>query len=164
MTVVYEQSFDGNEWFVIITLALVHLLMILAPKKFTLLESCAYYLYGITVVYFFDHSLSVKPWDYYDVNDTSSYQFMDFLYYVLNGPISYFFVYLYVKLGVRGYKTIWYLLIWSGFSVFIEWVGLKLGLFHYDKGYKMYWSFPIYMVVQTLLLLYFNKIRKTAPK
>lgn len=160
MTKVYERAFDWNEWFVLSMFVILNILVWACPKIFKWLEGIALYLFGIFTVTFFDHTLSVRPWDFYDVNDTSKFQIMDFIYYTMNGPYSYFFIYLYVKLNIKGYKNIVYILVWSSFAVFIEWVGLKTGLFHFEKGYKMYWSFPIYITVQTLLILFFHKIRR----
>ena len=160
MKVTYENSFDWNEWSIIIVLLLGNLLIIIMPKIFSMIEGIAHYLYGIAIVQFFDHTTSVRPWDLYDVNDSSKYQLMDFIYYVMNGPFSYFFIYLYLKLKISGYRTILYLFIWSSFSVLAEWIGVKIGLFHYQKGYKMYWSFPIYMTIQLIQLIYCHKIRR----
>lgn len=161
MTVVYEKAFDWNEWFIIITLISLNLLILIMPKIFTVIEGIAYYLFGIAIVNFFDHTTSVKPWDLYDVNDSSKYQLIDFAYYVMNGPISYFFIYFYAKFRIKGHQTILYILICSILSIFAEWFGVKIGLFHYDKGYKMYWSFPIYMLVQTIQIIYFHLTQKT---
>ncbi|HWO77348.1 MAG TPA: hypothetical protein VNM69_15895 [Bacillus sp. (in: firmicutes)] len=160
MIVIYEKSFDWNEWFVIISILLLNLLILITPKIFSLIEGMAHYLFGIMVVHFFDHTTSVKPWDLYDVNDNSYYQLMDFSYYVMNGSISYFFIYLYSKLGIKGYQTILYIYIWSIIALLLEWIGVKIGLFHYDKGYKMYWSYPIYMLVQTIQIIFYHKIKK----
>jgi len=161
MTVIYEKSFDWNEWFVIITLLSLNLLILITPKIFSMIEGIAHYLFGITVVHFFDHTTSVRPWDFYDVNDSSKYQLMDFTYYVMNGPFSYLFIYLYSKLRIKGFQMILYILIWSSFGLLAEWIGVKIGLFHYDKGYKMYWSFPIYMLIQTIQIIYYHIIQKT---
>jgi hypothetical protein len=161
MTVVYERAFDWNEWFILITLLALNILIFILPKIFSLIEGLAYYLFGITIVLFFDHTTSVRPWDLYDVNDSSKYQLMDFAYYVMNGPFSYLFIYLYAKLKVKGHQNLLYILIWSCVSILVEWVGVKIGLFHYDKGYKMYWSFPIYMLIQTLQIIYYHVIQKT---
>nr|WP_263327327.1 hypothetical protein [Neobacillus sp. Marseille-Q6967] len=162
MKAVYENSFDMNEWFVIISLLSLTILIWFLPKIFSLLEGTAYFLYGVFVVTFFDHTTSVPSWDLYDVNDDSKYNLMDFITYVMNGPYSYFFMYLYVKWNIRGLKNLFYIIIWSMFSVLIEWVGVKIGLYHYDKGYKMYWSFPIYMLVQTILIMYHHRIKRDA--
>ncbi len=161
MTAVYERSFDWNEWFVIIVLISLHALMIITPKIFSKTEGIAHYLYGITIVYFFDHTLSTRPWDFYDVNDNSNFQILDFLYYIMNGPFSYYFIYLYQKLKIDGFRTILYLLLWSSLAVLTEWVGSKIGLFHYDKGYNMHWSFPIYMTVQIIQIIFYQKIRRS---
>jgi hypothetical protein len=33
-------------------------------------------------------------------------------------------------------------------------------MMHYDKGYQMKWSFPIYLSVQSLLLLFYYLVKK----
>ncbi|ESU34010.1 hypothetical protein G3A_03125 [Bacillus sp. 17376] len=48
------------------------------------------------------------------------------------------------------------ILLWSALSMLLEWIGLKVGLFHFDKGYKMYWSFPIYLLSQTMIIVFFH--------
>ncbi|KGX91807.1 CBO0543 family protein [Pontibacillus marinus] len=159
MIVVYETAFDWNEWFVIITLVSLSFFIFRIPKIFPPIEAIGYYLFGITIVYFFDHTTSVRPWDLYDVNDSSKYQLMDFIYYVMNGPFSYMFIYLYSKLNIKGHYNILYIFIWSSFSVLAEWIGVKIGLFHYDKGYNMYWSLPIYMLVQIILIIYYHLVQ-----
>lgn len=157
---IYEDAFNTNEWFIIGSLVVLHGALWLAPKIFSKLETIGYYLFGINTVLFFDHTISVKPWDFYDVNDNSAFQFMDFLSYMSYGPYSYFFIYLYQRLKVSGLKTIPYLLIWSAFSMLMEWAGVKIGMMHYDKGYEMKWSFPIYLFVQSMLLAYFHIVKK----
>jgi hypothetical protein len=49
---------------------------------------------------------------------------------------SYLFMYLYVKLRIKGFKHIIYVLGWTCVSILMEWIGVKVGLYHYDKGYK----------------------------
>lgn len=157
---IYEDAFNQNEWFIIGSLIVLHGALWFAPKLFNKLETMAYYFYGVNIVLFFDHTISVKPWDFYDVNDRSAFQIMDFLSYVSYGPYSYFFVYFYEKYKISGVKVIFYVLIWSAFSMLMEWIGIQIGLLHYDKGYRMYWSFPIYLFVQTLLLAFYHLIKK----
>jgi hypothetical protein len=165
MTVIYEKSFNSNEWFVIISVVVLVLLIWITPKIFSILEGIALFLYGIATGLFYDHTISVKPWDFYDVNDNSSYQMIDFLSYIMYGPYSYFFMYLYEKLNIRGFSHIIYVFIWSSLALLMEWIGLKIGLFHFDKGYSMYWSFPIYILTLTLQIIFYHVIkRKTVNK
>ncbi|MCT8139241.1 hypothetical protein H1D32_16945 [Anaerobacillus sp. CMMVII] len=159
MTVIYENSFNWNEWFVIISLVGSSILIWSTPKIFPLLEGIAYYIFGIAYGMFYDHTISTKPWDFYDVNDNSSYQIIDFFSYVMYGAYSYFFLYLYEKLKIKGIWHLYYVLIWSCFSLLMEWIGLKIGLFHFDKGYKMYWSFPIYIIAQSMLIIFYQIVK-----
>jgi hypothetical protein len=161
MTIVYEKTFDVNEWFVIISLITLSVLIWLTPKILSLLEGIAHFVYSIFMGMFYDHTISVKPWDYYDVNDSSAYQFIDFLSYVMYGPYSYFFIYLYVRLKIKGFIHIAYIIGWASLALFTEWIGTEIGLFHYDKGYKMYWSFPIYLLTITLHLAYYHFIKRS---
>lgn len=153
---VYDTSFNENEWFVIISMIVMNLAIWFAPKLFSKLESVGYYIFGIYIGLFYDHTLSIKPWDFYDVNDNSSYQFIDFMSYIMYGPYGYFFLYFYVRWNIKSIRIIPYILIWSAISMLLEWIGLKVGLFHFDKGYKMYWSFPIYLLSQTMIIFFYH--------
>jgi hypothetical protein len=152
----YDHAFNENEWFVIVSIIILNLAIWVFPKIFTKLEAISYYIFGIYIGLFYDHTISIKPWDFYDVNDTSAYQFIDFLSYIMYGPYGYFFLYFYVKWNINGLKIILYILVWSSFSILMEWIGLKVGLFHFDKGYKMYWSFPIYLLSQSLMIIFYH--------
>ncbi|MDF0728128.1 hypothetical protein PY093_15775 [Cytobacillus sp. S13-E01] len=159
MIIVYEQVFDWNEWFVIISFITLCALILMLPKIFPLLEGIAYFIIGVLIGNFFDHTISIQPWDFYDVNDSSAYQAIDFLSYIMYGPFSYFFMYLYVKFNISGISNLFYILAWSCFAFIMEWIGVKIGLFHFEKGYLMYWSIPIYFVTQTLQIIFFNIIK-----
>lgn len=156
MVKVYERAFDANEWFVLANILVSLFLIWKLPKKLSGLETAVHITIGIFIGMFFDHTISVGAWDYYDVNDTSKYQFIDFLSYIMYGPYSYFFIYLYVKLNLKGYMNILYITLWSILAVVIEWFSVKLGIFHYEKGYLMAWSFPIYAFVQTLQIMFYK--------
>lgn len=152
----YDHAFNVNEWFVIISIIILNLAIWVVPKIFTKLEAISYYIFGIYIGLFYDHTISIKPWDFYDVNDTSAYQFIDFLSYIMYGPYGYFFLYLYKKWNIKGFKVIFYILVWSSFSMLMEWISLKAGLFHYDKGFEMYWSFPIYLLSQSMMIIFYH--------
>ncbi|TMU86943.1 hypothetical protein FGG79_02030 [Bacillus sp. BHET2] len=159
MNRIYERSFDLNEWFIILSLFGLLFLIWVTPKMFSFLEGFSYFVYGISTGMFYDHTISIPPWDYYDVNDSSAYQGIDFISYIMYGPYSYFFIYIYRKLGIKGIMNLAYILIWTTFSLLMEWLTVKIGIFHFDKGYKMYWSIPIYMAVQSVQLIFHHKVR-----
>ncbi|MUK87962.1 hypothetical protein GMD78_06065 [Ornithinibacillus sp. L9] len=159
MTVIYDTTFNWNEWFIILTLLTMSVMIWVMPKIFSVTEGIAFFVFGVFAGMLFDHTISVEPWDLYDVNDDSSYQVMDFLSYVMYGPFSYFFAYIYKRLHIQGFFHIGFILVWSLFAFLLEWIAVKIGLFHFDKGYPMYWSIPIYMTTQSLLVIYYHVIR-----
>jgi hypothetical protein len=77
---------------------------------------------------------------------------------------SYLFMYLYVKLRIKGFKHIIYVLGWTCVSILMEWIGVKVGLYHYDKGYKIYWSVPIYVFVQSVQLIFYHIVKTKLAK
>lgn len=156
---VYERAFDLNEWFVILSVLVLFFLLFSLPKIFSTLETIGYSLFGLFLGMFSDQTLSVSAWDFYDVNDTAAYQGIDFLSYVMYCPYSYFFVYIYVKLNIKGFYSILYIVIWTVVSMVMEWIGTKIGLYHFDKGYSMVWSVPIYLLFQSMLLTYYHLVK-----
>jgi hypothetical protein len=156
MTVVYEHSFDANEWYVISNVVIFSVVIFYLPKIFSLLEGIAHLSYGVFFSMFYDHTLSVPPWDFYDVNDASKYQFMDFLSYIMFGTYSYVYIYIYKKLNIKGFMNIFYIAIGTCLALLLERLSLKIGLFHFDKGYSPYWSIPIYIIAQMVQIVFFH--------
>lgn len=152
----YDHSFNANEWFVILSVVILTFIVLKLPKILSTLASITHFMYGIFIGIAFDHNIGVPPFNFYDVNDNSSYQFMDFLSYVGYGPYSYFFIYLYIKLDIKGFKNIIYIISWTAFSIFWEWLSTQIGLFHYKQGYMLFYSIPIYLFVQTLQVVVYR--------
>jgi hypothetical protein len=80
----YDSSFNVNEWCIVISL-IVGTLSVL-PKCFPIKTTYVYLFCGVFTGFISDHILSVLPTSYYDINDNSSFQFMDFLSHVMYGP------------------------------------------------------------------------------
>ncbi len=158
---VYDNQFNSNEWFIIVGLTIGILTMIFLPKRFPMKISIVYFTCGVFTGFFFDHSLSVIPVSFYDVNDNSSYQFIDFVSYISYGPVSYMFFYFFDRLKRISIPT--YILLWSLISTGLEGAAVYFDVFHYRYGYKLYYSFPIYLIVQSIwLVLYFRYCKNGA--
>ncbi|TVY11974.1 hypothetical protein [Paenibacillus cremeus] len=159
--IVYDTRFNSNEWFILGGLVLGFTVIYFLPKRFSKKHAVVYFMCGVFSGFFFDHSLSVEPRSFYDVNDTSKYEFMDFLSYFSYGSISYLFFYFYDRLYIHTSAGIAvYVLGWSLLSVGIEWLAVLVGVFHYQLGYKLAYSFPIYLIVQTCWVAFFCRYRK----
>lgn len=160
MIIIYDRYFNSNELFIIFVLAIGNLLVWKLPKKFPTKESLIYFMYLIFVGTIFDHTISIQPFDYYDVNDKSAYQLMDFLSYITYGPFGYFFIYCYDYFKIeKRYNTI-YIFLWTIVALVTEYLAQVLGVFHYKNGYKIDYSFPIYLLVLTSCLYLHNYLVK----
>jgi hypothetical protein len=160
----YDHQFNGNEWFIIISIIVGTLLVFLLPKRFTKKTTYVFLLVGVFNGFFFDHIFSVLPVSYYDINDNSSFQFMDFLSHIMYAPYSYFFFYLYDFFKIKPHFSLLYILVWSFISVGIEGLCVYVGIFHYQHGYKIYYSFVIYLLVHSIWIIFYRIIKTYGDK
>jgi len=145
--IVYDQKFNSNEWFVIITLIIGVILVWKLPKRFSIKQSLVYFIGFVFFGLVFDSTVGIEPFDYYDVIDKSSYELMDFVSYLSYGPFGYLFIYFYDYFKIKNkYNTI-YVLLWTIISVVTEYFAHAFGVFHYKNGYEIYYSFPIYLLI-----------------
>lgn len=157
----YDNRFNANEWFIIVALCVGLALTVLVPKRFSKQTTTVFFMCGVYSGFIFDHSLSVEPISFYDVNDVSKFQVMDFISYWMYGAVSYFFFYIYDRLQPKPSYIPLYILTWSLISLGTEWAAVLCGVFHYSHGYKLAYSFPIYLFVQSgWLALYYGFKRK----
>jgi len=156
----YDNQFNANEWFVIISIVVGLLLVFALPKRFSKKTSAVYLLCGVFIGFFFDHTLSVLPVSFYDLNDSSRVEWTDFLSHVMYGSYSYFFFYLYDYLKVTPRYFLIYILVWAFLSAGIEKLFLIFGVFHYRHGYNLSYSFIIYLIVLSLWVAFHHIIKK----
>jgi len=160
----YDDHFNANEWCILISLFVGILLVLLLPKRFTKKTTCVYLMCGIFFGFLFDHTLSVLPVRYYVINDSSTFEWMDFLSHVMYGPFSYFFFYLYDFFNFKPRFSLLYILVWSFVSVGIERLCVLIGIFHYQHGYNIFYSFVIYLLVQSIWILIYRMIKTSGEK
>ncbi|WAH36610.1 hypothetical protein [Alicyclobacillus dauci] len=121
------------------------------PKK-----AIIYFLIGAGFGFFFDHSLSTIPVDFYDINDSSKFTPIDVIKYWMYGPVGYLFFYMYDVLKVKPAYSPIYIFAWALLSLGLEWLSFSLGIFHYKHGYRLGYSFPIYLLVNSIwVILYY---------
>jgi hypothetical protein len=158
MTITYDNRFDQNEVYILLMLISGIFPLIRTKKIFSREVSILYILYGIFMGLLMDHTISVKPLDFYDVNDNSKFNFMDFLTYVMYGPFTYFFIYMYQRLNIKAKYAPPYILLWTFLAMAAEYAGVRLGVYHYKNGYQIYYSLPIYLAVLTLQMALYRFI------
>ncbi|TCP29048.1 hypothetical protein EV207_11384 [Scopulibacillus darangshiensis] len=143
--VYYDNTFNENEWFIIIVIIILNLLIFLLPRRFPFEISAILYLVGITNGVVYDDTIGSHLFDLFDINDDSKYSFMDFMTYFMYGPFAYLLIYIQDRFQLHGILLVTYILIWSVFSTGFETLATLLGVFHYKNGYNLYYSFPIYV-------------------
>ncbi len=164
--IVYDTQFNANEWFVITGFCTGYLLMFILPKRFPLKTTVIFATCGIYNGFMFDHSLSVEPVDFYDVNDSSNYEFFDFISYLMYGPWSYLFFYVWDWLRFNFRFAPLYIFLWGAFSFGLERLAVLCNVYHYKNGYEFMYSFPIYLVAISFwaVLYYFFKGKQLSEK
>lgn len=160
----YDNSFNVNEWSIVISLFVGTLLVLMLPKRFTKKNTCVYLMFGVFFGFLFDHTLAILPVSYYVINDNSTFELMDFLSHVMYAPFSYLFFYLYDLFSIKPRFSMLYILVWVFVSVGIERLSVIAGIFHYRHGYSIYYSFVIYLLVQSIWVLFYRIIQAYGEK
>ncbi|AYV68957.1 hypothetical protein C2I06_20045 [Niallia circulans] len=160
----YDFHFNLNEWSILISIFLGFLLVILLPRRFTKKTMSIYLMCGVFFGFIFDHTLSILPVRYYIINDSSSFEIMDFFSHVMYAPISYLFFYLYDLFNIKPHFTLLYILGWALVSIAIERVCGMIGIFHYQHGYTIYYSFVIYLLVISIWVIFYRLIKEHGEK
>lgn len=160
LLITYDNRFNANEWFIIIALCIGITCIVASPKRFTKQVATVFFMCGVYSGFFFDHSLSVEPVSFYDVNDVSRFQVWDFISYFMYGSSSYFFFYIYDQLQQKLSQILIYILAWSLFAIGLEWLAVTCGVFHYLHGYKLSYSFPIYLLVHSCWIALYHSLKR----
>lgn len=141
------EKFDGNEWFILISLTLVLIIALLLPKRFPPVVVVFMMLFNVFIGQTVDYTIAVPPYNLYDVNDISEYEIFDcLLYFLLYPPTAYLVIYFYNKWRIKGLYVIAYILGCALITVGLEWLAVLFHVFKYN-GWKLIYSGPVYFGV-----------------
>lgn len=157
--ITHDNRFNGNEVFDLVLLAFYVLVLIL-PKRFPKPISLVFILFGIYSARFWDQLLGTPAMNFYDINDSSGIDVFDIILYLSYGPFSYFIIYIFDRLKLKKQSLIPYILLWAVIALGFEWIGDILEVFHYKNGYRILFSFPIYLITYSILFLLYYKLFK----
>ena len=153
-------TFDWNEWYFILTTAVVILFTLPIRKYFPLVIVIIIWIWNIGFVATIDYFLLATPFRLYIYGDNPTYEASGALYHLFIYPCaSLLFLFGYDKFQLYGKKTVWYILFWTGFSLLFEWITVKNHALTYT-GWKLYYSIPFYPVTAILLILLFRFTKK----
>lgn len=153
-------TFDWNEWFSILSSSSFFILFLFIRKYFSFVMIIIIWVYNITLVATIDYFLIASPFKLYIFGDNPTYELSGALFHLLIYPsASLLFLFGYDKWELHGKKTVWYILIWTGFSIFFEWICLINHALSYN-GWKLYYSVPTYPIAAVMLIILFHFTNK----
>ncbi|WCK55090.1 hypothetical protein PP175_03625 [Aneurinibacillus sp. Ricciae_BoGa-3] len=100
-----------------------------------------------------DHAIAVPPLDLYDINDQPKYEFFADVGYLMYTPYAYLAVYLFDKFKPKGLQITLYIFLMAVAGVLFERLAVYFHVFTY-KGWTTLYSFPVYLGVATLHLIF----------
>ncbi|UOR13734.1 hypothetical protein [Halobacillus amylolyticus] len=151
-------SFDKNEISILLFVVVSYAVLFLLPKKFAREITLLFLLWGFTIGVLFDFTIGGGLVDFFKLNDSNGYRLFDLLYYLLFAPFSYFFIYFYESFRINKKTFIWYIVAWAMIGVGMQWVFTLLEIVQFQKGYKIPFSFPIFLMTQTVTGLYYELV------
>ncbi|MGG1677889.1 hypothetical protein ACIFOT_19305 [Neobacillus sp. NRS-1170] len=157
-------TFDWNEWFSILSALTFFGLFFIIRKYFPLVMVIIIWIYNLAFVATIDYFLIASPFKLYIFGDNPSYELSGGLFHFLIYPsASLIFLFVYDKFELYGKKTGWYILVWTGFALFFEWLCVINHALTY-KGWKLYYSIPTYPIASIMLITLFRFTKKKLHK
>ena len=153
-------TFDWNEWFILISAFLFFSLFLLVRKHFPPVIVIMMWVFTNVFVASIDYFLLSTPFKLYYFGDNPTYEPVSSLLHLIIYPSgSILFLFGYDKWQLYGIKTVWYVLFWTAFSVFFEWLCVINKALTYT-GWKLFYSIPTYPFAAALLLVLFHFTKK----
>lgn len=147
--------FDQNEWFVLLTIVAGYIVMALLPQRYPRAMSVLIVLFCVSAAYVMDHAIASPPLDLYDINDRKEYEWIDLVTYLMYSPYALLCVYIYHKLRPRKLWFTGYIIGWSLFCVFFEWLAIMCHVFTFH-GWSLVYSYSVYIVMTVIHLWFFE--------
>nr|WP_243735167.1 hypothetical protein [Paenibacillus turpanensis] len=139
--------------------AVIYSVFFLLPKKFSPSVTVISLVWGYSIGVLFDFTIGGGLVDLYRVNDSNEYELFDMVYYFLFAPFGYLFFYFYDSLRINRKRFLPYVAAWAAVGVGAHWLFTLLGIINLQKGYQLAYSFPIFLVTQTVTGLFYEKIK-----
>ena len=157
------ENFDKNEISILIMLIISYGLVYILPRKYKRDITLFFLFFGFTIGVVFDFTIGGGLIDFYTLNDSQRYELFDFLYYLLFAPFSYLFVYLYDALHINKKTFIVYIISWAFIGVGMQWVFTLLNIIEFQKGYRIPYSYAVFLTTQTITALYYELVSSKEP-
>jgi hypothetical protein len=151
-------GFNVNEISLTVLVVIAYGIYFLLPKRFTRQIRMLSFMWGFATGVLIDFTIGGGLIDLYMENDTNAYEIFDFVYYLLYAPFGYFFFHFYDVFHINRKRFIFYIIGWSIIGLSAQWLFTALHILSFQKGYKLIYSFPIFLLTQTLTGYFYRYI------
>jgi hypothetical protein len=152
--------FDVNEWFIIVISILVWSIIFRLPRRFSPTAILTVCLFNLFLGQMTDFILGKPPLDYYYYNDIAGYEIFDLILYVFPyTAFAYLIDYIYHWRRFRGWRLVGYVLAGALVTTGIEWVSVRYFHVFTYTGWRLSYSFAVYILVFILNLLVFRFVQ-----
>ncbi len=157
-------KFDFNEWYTLIASIILTALFLIIRKHFRPIVILMIWVFNVSLVASIDYALASTPFKTYYCLDNETYEPMGAVAHVfLYTPFSFFFLYFYDKWSIRGKRVIPYLVCWTCFSVFFEWLNIQFGFITYT-AWGIWYSIVPYPLASLILIKVYRFVEAHLPK
>lgn len=159
-----EFKWEINDWF-ILCINLINLIVFYKmPKKFPASITLLILLFGVAMAKTANFIFGIPPYNLYEIdNAIDRLDLTDLLLTAIYPPFCYYFLYIYEAWKMRGVSVFFYIFIVAVFAVGFEYLAVLADVFLYT-GWKLFYSFPVYLISLSLALLFYQLIRAKIPK
>ncbi|WP_335871992.1 hypothetical protein [Bacillus sp. 2205SS5-2] len=154
------ENFNLNEIYVMLLLFIGFTAYVIVPSVLPKATTLLFLVWGFAISTIFDFTIGGGLIDFYKVNDVNSYELTDLLSYFAFAPFSYFFIYLYEKFLHSRTSIVLYILGWTMTGLLMEKLSTSVGAIHYQHGYVLWYSVPVFLVVLTSTALLYEMVKK----
>jgi hypothetical protein len=157
------EQFDANEIFIILSTVFSWPLMFILPRYLSSVTITLIWTFNIFLALLADITIGVKPNAFYFTIDHETHELFDVLLHFVTYPtLPYFVVNVYQQMKPKGLKLLFYIILWAGVAISLEWISMKFHVFTY-MGWKLYLSFLVYLVVFSANIWLSDFIEKKHP-
>jgi hypothetical protein len=160
MIIYPPKHFDQNEWFIIISVVAIWIILLGVRPRFGTTTIVMIWMLNVMLAETADFLIAAKPYEFYSLNDHPDYEWFDaVLYFILYPPVALLGLHIQQKWGFSMYKMIGMTFLWAGVCIGLEWIALNYQVFTYKK-WHLFYSFIAYLFIFSLNVMVYKFVRK----
>jgi len=152
-------DFDENDWFILGCIAVGYVLVYRLRRTFPLSLTLMVMLFSLSLAKAADHTLGIKPLDWYDTNEIPVFDVADLLTWFIYPVAGFLYVYSYHRLRIQGLEITAFILVSSLAAAAFELLCVQVQIFTY-KEWNLGYSFVIYLASQSLTLAFYHQTKQ----